>query len=139
MNTSLSSISCVISFGNNTFHFVFFFLSHLQVWWSPCPSRECPEEAELELAVNQCVDYCLLREQSSDLFTESPDYFSSTKAPTTESSSTSTESSIYKDAQKMSTMFPSVVVSSAASITLGLNSKWKIKTKSRKKKIRKLF
>uniref|UniRef100_A0ABK9NDY7 Major facilitator superfamily associated domain-containing protein n=1 Tax=Glossina morsitans morsitans TaxID=37546 RepID=A0ABK9NDY7_GLOMM len=35
----------------------------IEVWWSPCPSRECPEEPELELAVNQCVDYCLLQEK----------------------------------------------------------------------------
>uniref|UniRef100_A0A1A9WZP3 Major facilitator superfamily associated domain-containing protein n=1 Tax=Glossina brevipalpis TaxID=37001 RepID=A0A1A9WZP3_9MUSC len=36
----------------------------IEVWWSPCPSRECPEEPELELAVNQCVDYCLLQEKT---------------------------------------------------------------------------
>ncbi|XP_037957428.1 uncharacterized protein LOC119687242 [Teleopsis dalmanni] len=36
----------------------------IEVWWSPCPSRECPEEPQLELAVNQCVDYCLLQQNT---------------------------------------------------------------------------
>uniref|UniRef100_A0A1B0GGN2 Major facilitator superfamily associated domain-containing protein n=1 Tax=Glossina pallidipes TaxID=7398 RepID=A0A1B0GGN2_GLOPL len=49
----------------------------LLVWWSPCPSRECPEEPELELAVNQCVDYCLLQEKT--LYSSpSPEYLERT-------------------------------------------------------------
>ncbi|XP_017154293.1 uncharacterized protein LOC108163489 isoform X3 [Drosophila miranda] len=45
------------------------------VWWSPCPSRECPEEPELELAVHQCVDYCLMQEQvNPQLYTSTPAY-----------------------------------------------------------------
>ena len=32
----------------------------MQVWWSPCPSRECPEEEELDIVVDQCIDHCLL-------------------------------------------------------------------------------
>ncbi|XP_036328087.1 uncharacterized protein LOC118740595 isoform X1 [Rhagoletis pomonella] len=65
----------------------------IEVWWSPCPSRECPEEPELDLAVSQCVDYCLLQEQQQQqtnlpakpsLYGPSPDYYSTTqRAPTT--------------------------------------------------------
>ncbi|XP_073991086.1 uncharacterized protein isoform X2 [Rhodnius prolixus] len=33
----------------------------VEVWWSPCPSRECPEEEELNLVLDDCQDYCLLR------------------------------------------------------------------------------
>ncbi|XP_012155354.1 uncharacterized protein LOC101449436 isoform X2 [Ceratitis capitata] len=63
----------------------------IEVWWSPCPSRECPEEPELDLAVSQCVDYCLLQEQQQQqqqpsLYGPSPDYYSTTqRAPTTTS------------------------------------------------------
>lgn len=32
----------------------------VEVWWSPCPSRECPDEEELDMVVDDCVDYCLL-------------------------------------------------------------------------------
>lgn len=35
-----------------------------QVWWSPCPSRECPEEEELNIVVDSCIDHCLLLEQN---------------------------------------------------------------------------
>lgn len=36
----------------------------LQLWWSPCPSRECPEEEEIDIVVDQCLDHCLLLEQN---------------------------------------------------------------------------
>ncbi|XP_055593474.1 uncharacterized protein LOC129744793 isoform X2 [Uranotaenia lowii] len=36
---------------------------NVEVWWSPCPSRECPEEEEIDIAVDQCLDHCLLLEQ----------------------------------------------------------------------------
>ncbi|XP_017130226.1 uncharacterized protein LOC108147949 isoform X2 [Drosophila elegans] len=49
----------------------------IEVWWSPCPSRECPEEPELELAVHQCVDYCLMQEQVN------PQLYTNTMPPTT--------------------------------------------------------
>ncbi|KAH8377088.1 hypothetical protein KR093_003402 [Drosophila rubida] len=46
----------------------------IEVWWSPCPSRECPEEPELDLAVHQCVDYCLMQEQTNpELYTDLPE------------------------------------------------------------------
>ncbi|XP_065202542.1 uncharacterized protein LOC135832927 [Planococcus citri] len=32
----------------------------VEVWWSPCPSRECPEKEELNLVVDKCEDHCLL-------------------------------------------------------------------------------
>lgn len=39
-------------------------LYQFQVWWSPCPSRECPEEEELHVIVDQCLPHCLLLEQN---------------------------------------------------------------------------
>ncbi|XP_054742928.1 uncharacterized protein LOC129247702 isoform X1 [Anastrepha obliqua] len=74
----------------------------IEVWWSPCPSRECPEEPELDLAVSQCMDYCLLQEQKQphlpskpSLYGPSPDYYSTTQhAPSTTKLSTTTMSTI---------------------------------------------
>ncbi|XP_035775658.1 uncharacterized protein LOC118457866 isoform X1 [Anopheles albimanus] len=37
---------------------------NVEVWWSPCPSRECPEEEEMDIVVDQCLDHCLLLEQN---------------------------------------------------------------------------
>jgi hypothetical protein len=34
------------------------------VWWSPCPSRECPEKEEIDIVVDSCIDHCLLLEQN---------------------------------------------------------------------------
>lgn len=31
----------------------------VEIWWSPCPSRECPEEEELDIVIDMCVDHCL--------------------------------------------------------------------------------
>lgn len=36
----------------------------VEVWWSPCPSRECPEEEELNLVLDDCLDHCPLRNDS---------------------------------------------------------------------------
>ncbi|XP_046383523.1 uncharacterized protein LOC124154065 [Ischnura elegans] len=33
----------------------------VEVWWSPCPSRECPDLPELELVLTECTDYCSLQ------------------------------------------------------------------------------
>lgn len=37
---------------------------YVELWWSPCPSRECPEDEELDVIVDQCIDHCLLLEQN---------------------------------------------------------------------------
>lgn len=37
---------------------------NVEVWWSPCPSRECPEEEEIRIVVDHCIDHCLLFEQN---------------------------------------------------------------------------
>ncbi|KAL0273281.1 UNVERIFIED_CONTAM: hypothetical protein PYX00_005990 [Menopon gallinae] len=37
----------------------------VEVWWSPCPSRECPDEEELDMVVDNCEDYCLLEDKVS--------------------------------------------------------------------------
>lgn len=36
--------------------------NYIEVWWSPCPSRPCPEEEELSITVEDCVDHCLLHQ-----------------------------------------------------------------------------
>lgn len=35
---------------------------NVEVWWSPCPSRECPEQEEINVVVDSCIDHCLLLE-----------------------------------------------------------------------------
>ncbi|EDS32628.1 conserved hypothetical protein [Culex quinquefasciatus] len=37
---------------------------NVEVWWSPCPSRECPDSEEIDVVVDQCLDHCLLHEQN---------------------------------------------------------------------------
>ncbi|CAH0694998.1 unnamed protein product [Spodoptera exigua] len=33
----------------------------VEIWWSPCPSRECPGEDEtVDFVLDRCVDHCLL-------------------------------------------------------------------------------
>ncbi|KAL3289336.1 hypothetical protein HHI36_022774 [Cryptolaemus montrouzieri] len=36
---------------------------YVEVWWSPCPSRECPAEEELDVILDMCVDHCLLKKK----------------------------------------------------------------------------
>ncbi|XP_008484205.1 uncharacterized protein LOC103520886, partial [Diaphorina citri] len=33
---------------------------YIQIWWSPCPNRDCPEAEELNMVLDDCVDHCLL-------------------------------------------------------------------------------
>lgn len=35
---------------------------YVEVWWSPCPSRECPDMEELDIVLDMCVDHCHLQE-----------------------------------------------------------------------------
>lgn len=49
----------------------------VEVWWSPCPSRECPDDAEIDIIVDQCYDHCLLLEQNPKIENIAPP----TKAP----------------------------------------------------------
>lgn len=35
---------------------------YVEVWWSPCPSRNCPETEELDIVLEACVDHCLLND-----------------------------------------------------------------------------
>lgn len=42
------------------------------MWWSPCPSRECPEEEEIDIVVDLCLDHCLLLEQNPKIEIISP-------------------------------------------------------------------
>ncbi|KAL1464353.1 hypothetical protein WDU94_004007 [Cyamophila willieti] len=32
----------------------------VEIWWSPCPNRDCPEAEELNMVLDDCVDHCLL-------------------------------------------------------------------------------
>ncbi|XP_076261099.1 major facilitator superfamily domain-containing protein 6-like [Rhynchophorus ferrugineus] len=34
---------------------------YVEVWWSPCPSKECPEEEDIDVVLDMCVDHCLLK------------------------------------------------------------------------------
>ncbi|XP_018322678.1 uncharacterized protein LOC108735277 [Agrilus planipennis] len=34
-------------------------LQVVEVWWSPCPSRECPVNEELDVVLDMCVDHCV--------------------------------------------------------------------------------
>lgn len=45
---------------------------NVEVWWSPCPSRECPDQEELDIVVDQCLDHCLLLEQNPKIETIVP-------------------------------------------------------------------
>ncbi|XP_021700566.1 uncharacterized protein LOC5566438 isoform X2 [Aedes aegypti] len=47
----------------------------VEVWWSPCPSRECPEEEEIDIVVDQCLDHCLLLEQNPKIEVVPPPTF----------------------------------------------------------------
>uniref|UniRef100_A0A1I8PID4 Major facilitator superfamily associated domain-containing protein n=1 Tax=Stomoxys calcitrans TaxID=35570 RepID=A0A1I8PID4_STOCA len=103
----------------------------IEVWWSPCPSRECPEEHELKLAVSQCTDYCLLQEPSSasNLFSPSPEYYTPSTStgsmlspsPLSSSSSSSSDSASTKAESYMSTTsmpsLASITPSSSSSAT----------------------
>lgn len=33
---------------------------HIDVWWSPCPSRKCPEPLEMDIVLENCVAHCML-------------------------------------------------------------------------------
>ncbi|KAF6212821.1 hypothetical protein GE061_010530 [Apolygus lucorum] len=32
----------------------------VEVWWSPCPSRECPQDQDIDLVLDDCLDHCTL-------------------------------------------------------------------------------
>ncbi|EDX03379.1 GD22887 [Drosophila simulans] len=86
----------------------------IDVWWSPCPSRECPEEPELELAVHQCVDYCLMQEQvNPQLYTNTPAY----DVRPTATSSTTQRSQLTATTTRTTTMEPSSESSSSPAPT----------------------
>lgn len=36
---------------------------YVEVWWSPCPSKECPDSEEIDVVLDMCVDHCLLKKQ----------------------------------------------------------------------------
>lgn len=36
------------------------------MWWSPCPSRECPDDEKLSLVLHECLDHCLLLPQKNE-------------------------------------------------------------------------
>ncbi|XP_075153062.1 uncharacterized protein LOC142226759 isoform X2 [Haematobia irritans] len=97
----------------------------IEVWWSPCPSRECPEEQELKLAVSECTDYCLLQEPSlsslssaseSNLFSPSPEYYtSSTSVRSPPSSLPSHSASTMPESYISTTSMPSLASISSSS------------------------
>ncbi|XP_031619011.1 uncharacterized protein LOC116338090 isoform X2 [Contarinia nasturtii] len=56
----------------------------VEVWWSPCPSRECPEEEGIDIVVDQCLDHCLLLEQNPKIEIIAPPTKSPMRPPVTE-------------------------------------------------------
>nr|CAD7397203.1 unnamed protein product [Timema cristinae] len=47
--------------------------SSLAVWWSPCPSRLCPEEKEFDIILAGCVDYCMPQDKDDSFSEENSD------------------------------------------------------------------
>ncbi|PSN42180.1 hypothetical protein C0J52_09859 [Blattella germanica] len=39
----------------------------VEVWWSPCPSRECPEAEELDMVLADCIDHCMLKDVKQEI------------------------------------------------------------------------
>ncbi|XP_055295609.1 uncharacterized protein LOC129565133 isoform X3 [Sitodiplosis mosellana] len=56
----------------------------VEVWWSPCPSRECPDNEELDIVVDQCLDHCLLLEQNPKIEIIAPPTKAPMRPPVTE-------------------------------------------------------
>ncbi|XP_077294603.1 uncharacterized protein LOC143917078 [Arctopsyche grandis] len=48
----------------------------IEIWWSPCPSRECPEEETVDLILDSCLNHCSLVE--SPLTTIQPEFVMTT-------------------------------------------------------------
>ncbi|XP_028166617.1 uncharacterized protein LOC135085178 [Ostrinia nubilalis] len=43
----------------------------VEIWWSPCPSRECPDEDEtVDFVLDRCVDHCKLTRPTDPPATE---------------------------------------------------------------------
>ncbi|TMW46782.1 hypothetical protein DOY81_008140, partial [Sarcophaga bullata] len=97
----------------------------IEVWWSPCPSRECPEEPELELAVNQCVDYCLLQQttSASTLFTPSTEYYDTRTTTTTQNPDfSSTISTSFISPSPSTTTSSTTTAEAAAAVSLAAST-----------------
>lgn len=41
--------------------------NYSDVWWSPCPNKECPEAEEIDIVLDMCVDHCLLKKPESSV------------------------------------------------------------------------
>lgn len=45
----------------------------VEIWWSPCPSRECPDEDEtVDFVLDRCVDHCQLSRPATESPTSDP-------------------------------------------------------------------
>ncbi|VVC91148.1 uncharacterized protein LOC126976383 [Leptidea sinapis] len=45
----------------------------VEIWWSPCPSRECPDEDEqVDFVLDTCVDHCMLSRPTETSPTSDP-------------------------------------------------------------------
>lgn len=49
----------------------------VKIWWSPCPSRECPEKKTVDLVLDGCVKFCTFLEVNAET-TSAPEQISST-------------------------------------------------------------
>ncbi|XP_039492214.1 uncharacterized protein LOC120452171 isoform X1 [Drosophila santomea] len=103
----------------------------IEVWWSPCPSRECPEEPELELAVHQCVDYCLMQEQvNPQLYTNTPAYATSSTTQRSQLTATTTRTTTMEPSSESSSS-PAPTTSTTTSPASSLPALFATQTRSR--------
>lgn len=95
-----------------------------QVWWSPCPSRECPEEEEIDIVVDQCLDHCLLLEQNPKIEVVPPPTFAPILPPSDVGEQDDLELFINKKINRKNKTFD--VLSSVSSSTTEsyLDSEW---------------
>ncbi|XP_043657292.1 uncharacterized protein LOC122622701 isoform X1 [Drosophila teissieri] len=104
----------------------------IEVWWSPCPSRECPEEPELELAVHQCVDYCLMQEQvNPQLYTNTPAYATSTSTTQRSQLTATTTRTTTMEPSSESSTSPAPTTSTTTSPASSLPALFATQTRSR--------
>ncbi|KAJ9586879.1 hypothetical protein L9F63_019523 [Diploptera punctata] len=55
----------------------------VEVWWSPCPSRECPEEEELDMVLADCMDNCILEKNKLTAVAPTAQVTTTTPSPVT--------------------------------------------------------
>lgn len=94
--------------------------SYIEVWWSPCPSRPCPDEELLSITVEDCVDHCILHDlhHTDDVVTTSMRTVTAIKNEIINSNmnfKVSQKSAAVKDAKNLEPLIPSTTISTTLS------------------------